>query len=299
MSAAGWRRAGVGVLAAVVVLAGLGALLLRDRPAEPAYGERVVIRGPAGELAYHRAGAGEAVVLLPSFARSASDFNALARALQAAGYRSLALQPRGVEGSVLGGWRVGLRDYAADVAAMLDAEGVARAQAIVGHAYGNRVARVFATAYPARVEALVLLAAGGGSPPPPEVSAAIRKAVFGIGEAGRAAAIAFAFFAPGNAVPAAWQRGWYPLAALQQTRATTAQDYAGWRDGGSAPMLLLQPADDLPAPPEQSRALAARHPERVRRELIAGAGHALLPERPDEVAGRFLAYLRENGGRAR
>ena len=133
------KGVGVGLAVAILILVGLCLLQLQDRPAELALGERVVIQGPGGELVYYRSGEGETVILLPSFARSASDFNALTDALHRAGYRTLALQPRGIEGSELGEWRVGLQDYAADVAAMLDAEEIVRVGAVIGHAYGNRV----------------------------------------------------------------------------------------------------------------------------------------------------------------
>ena len=151
------KRIAIGLAGLVTLLAAISLVLLHDRPAEPVTGERLLITGPAGDLVYHRLGSGEAVVLLPSFARSAADFNALARALAEAGYRTLALQPRGIEGSALGGLDPSLRDYAADIVAMLEAEGVDRAKAVVGHAYGNRVARVFAVHFPDRVQKLVLL----------------------------------------------------------------------------------------------------------------------------------------------
>ncbi|ENO81120.1 putative hydrolase [Thauera sp. 27] len=273
----------------LLLIAGL-IVVLQDRRAEAAAGTRIVIGGPAGDLVYHRLGQGEAVVLLPSFARSAADFNQLAQALADAGYRSLAIQPQGIEGSAFGSLDVSLADYAADIAAVLDAEGVATAHAVVGHAYGNRVARVFAVNHPERVRKLVLLAAGGGKPPPPDINAAIRKAVFGFDGAARDAAIALAFFA-GETVPAAWVKGWYPLAALHQTRATTAQSYSSWSHGGSAPMLILQPADDTAAAPADSEKLATQLGERATRHVIANAGHALLPEQAEAVALHILRYL--------
>lgn len=273
----------------LLLIAGL-IVVLQDRRAEAAAGTRIVIGGPAGDLVYHRLGQGEAVVLLPSFARSAADFNQLAQALADVGYRSLAIQPQGIEGSAFGSLDVSLADYAADIAAVLDAEGVATAHAVVGHAYGNRVARVFAVNHPERVRKLVLLAAGGGKPPPPDINAAIRKAVFGFDGAARDAAIALAFFA-GETVPAAWVKGWYPLAALHQTRATTAQSYSSWSHGGSAPMLILQPADDTAAAPADSEKLAAQLGARATRRVIANAGHVLLPEHPEAVAAHILRYL--------
>lgn len=287
------KGVGVGLAVAILILVGLCLLQLQDRPAELALGERVVIQGPGGELVYYRSGEGETVILLPSFARSASDFNALTDALHRAGYRTLALQPRGIEGSELGEWRVGLQDYAADVAAMLDAEEIVRVGAVIGHAYGNRVARVFASRYPERVGVLVLLAAGGEGPPAAKVSAAVRTAVFGFDGAARTDAIQYSFFASGNVPPASWVTGWYPLAALQQARATTAQTYDSWSDGGRAPMLVLQPAEDRAAPADQSAVFAERYAGRVTRHVIAGSGHALLPEQPAEVAALILGYLNQ------
>lgn len=284
------KRTAASALIVFALLIATLVVILQDRRAEAAAGTRIVIGGPAGDLVYHRLGQGEAVVLLPSFARSAADFNQLAQALADAGYRSLAIQPQGIEGSAFGSLDVSLADYAADIAAVLDAEGVATAHAVVGHAYGNRVARVFAVNHPERVRKLVLLAAGGGKPPPPDINAAIRKAVFGFDSAARDAAIALAFFA-GETVPAAWVKGWYPLAALHQTRATTAQSYSSWSHGGSAPMLILQPADDTAAAPADSEKLAAQLGERATRHVIANAGHALLPEQPEAVAAHILRYL--------
>lgn len=286
------KRVAAAIILVIATLAAASFILLKDRPAEPAIGEQITIQGSAGKLVYHRLGAGQVIVLLPSFARSTSDFNALARTLSEAGYRTLAMQPRGIGGSTLGSLNVSLRDYAADVAAMLDAEGVPDALAVIGHAYGNRVARMFALQYPDRASKLVLLAAGGNKPPPTEISSAIRTAVFGLSGSKREQAIALAFFA-GDAVPASWLTGWYPLAALQQARATSAQPYASWSHGGKAPMLILQPADDRAASASDSKALAEQLGKRIVRHLIPKAGHALLPEQPEAVAAHILSYLRE------
>lgn len=285
------RILAIGLLAVVLCAAAL-ALLVRDRPARPPVGERVVIHGAAGELVYYRQGSGPAVVLLPSFARSASDFDALATGLAAAGFRTLALQPRGVDGSAFGPWAPSLKDFATDVVAVLDAEGGVRAHAVLGHAYGNRIARVLATHYPDRLDSLILFSAGGETPPPDDVSAAIRKAIFGFDGPARDEAIHFAFFADGNPVPPEWRSGWYPAAGILQTRATTAQSPASWRGGGQAKMLVLQPQEDKPAPSERSMRLAADFPARVTLRVIAGAGHALLPERPQEVLDIVIGFLR-------
>ena len=93
---------------------------------------------------------------------------------------------------------------------------------VIGHAYGNRVARTFATDHPQRVAALVLLAAGGVQPTPGETSHSILCAMLRVGWlCDQEQATRFAFFAASSAIPDYWLRGWYPLAGTTQARAMT------------------------------------------------------------------------------
>jgi pimeloyl-ACP methyl ester carboxylesterase len=281
---------------ALLVLAGVaGGLLhlaLRDDPARPAVGHARSVDSGGHAVQYYASGpaGGEAVVLLASFARSGSDFNELAQALHAAGFRALAVQARGVDGSELPSLRASLFDYADDVAAVLRAEGLGEPVTLVGHAFGNRIARAFASRHPERVRSLVLLAAGEGAPPPP-VRHAIFRVLFGLAPASsRAEALHEAFFAPGHQAPEHWMRGWYPWAGLAQARATARTPREEWTHGGSAPMLVVQPAHDAPAPDGAAR-LARRFPERVSVVSLPDAGHALLPEQPAAVARIVLEHL--------
>lgn len=277
------------LLAAVALLVFVA---LRDDEARPASGERRTTDSDGAEIHYFVAGpaGGSVVALVPSYARSASDFNELVAALHAAGHRTLAMQPRGIDGSSLASLEPSLHTYAADLAAVLAAEAIAEPVVVAGHAYGNRVARAFASDFPERVRALVLLAAGGEDPTPPEMTQAIGRAVFGIyPDRVRREAIALAFFAEGNAVPEHWMRGWYPRAGLAQARAN-ATPFEEWGAGGSAPILVLQPGEDVVAA-TGGELLARRFPERVEVVTIEGAGHALLPEQPDQVAGAIVEYL--------
>src|SRR3954449_8505755 len=87
------------------------------------------------------AGSGEVVVLLPGMGRPASDLDPFAALLLLAGYRVLQPDPRGLgsQGTLNG---LTLHDLAADVAAVIEREG-GRA-VVIGHGFGNRVARMVA-----------------------------------------------------------------------------------------------------------------------------------------------------------
>jgi pimeloyl-ACP methyl ester carboxylesterase len=212
-------------------------------------------------------GSGAPVVCLPGQGGAGTEqFGALAEALAAAGYRCIAVNPRGVGSSrgPLAG--IGLRDLADDVAELIVREG--GAAHVVGRAFGNRVARALAAAHPERVTSLTLLAAGGlvpGRPGPPRAAAA-------------------------PAQGARWRQ-----AARAQRRAAEATPLSEWWDGGTAPMLVVQGLDDRIAPPENGRSLARRHPDRVRLLELEGAGHDPLRERPDRVIPAVLAFLRAQG----
>lgn len=287
------RRWGPVLFTAALLALACSALALRDRPARQALGERRTAKGAAGTIAYFASGSGPAVLLLPSFARSASDFNELAAALNQAGYRTLAVQPRGADGSALGRYGATLHDFARDAVSVLDAEHAAAPVAIVGHAFGNRVARAVATDFPDRVERLVLLSGGGEVPTPPEAGRMVATALFGFWSAqARLDAVGNAFFADTNNVPPYWQEGWYPLTGLIQTRATTLTPFAEWGSGGKAPMLIVQALSDRLAPASTAQRMVQRYSARVTWREIKGAGHAMLPEQPDQIATEVLAFLR-------
>lgn len=290
------KRMGLLVLTATLLLALLAALALHDRPARDALGERRITRGAAGAIEYFANGSGPPVLLLPSFARAASDFNELAAALNRAGYRTLAVQPRGVGGSALGRYGATLHDFSRDVVAVLESENAATPVAIVGHAFGNRVARAVAANFPDRVDRLVLLSGGGEVPTPSEAGRAVGTALFGFwSERSRHEAVAQAFFANGQGVPAHWETGWYPLAGLVQARASASTPFTEWGDGGNAPVLIVQALSDRLAPPAIARRLLERQPARVTWREIEGAGHAMLPEQPERVANEVLAFLQPAG----
>jgi pimeloyl-ACP methyl ester carboxylesterase len=213
--------------------------------------------------------------------------------LHEAGYQTIGVQPRGIDGSTLPELGISLHTLSDDVVAVLDTEGITEPVHILGHAYGNRIARTFATDYPERTASLVLLAAGGVEPTPPETGKAISQALFGIGSsASRKEAVHFAFFAKASSVPDHWLRGFYPMAGLAQARAMTNTRPEEWSAGGDARILVLEPSEDAAAS-GGGELLRAAHPHRVTLIRVDNAGHALLPEQPDVVAREVIGYLGE------
>ncbi|WP_372863692.1 alpha/beta fold hydrolase [Spongiibacter sp.] len=272
----------VAVIALLLVIA--LSLALKDSPSRPAAGEAHQLELGSRQIEYFTAGpqGGKAVVLLASYARSVADFNELLPTLHDAGYRSIAIQARGIDGSSLVGLRPTLFDYADDVRAVLDAEGVGEPVTLIGHAFGNRIARAFASRYPQKRHKLILLAAGEGAPPP-AVSRAISTVVFGLGTASqRDAALHRAFFSPQNQAPDYWRSGWYPMAALAQAYATANTPAEQWRAAGQAAIVVIEPQDDAAASGAGER-LQRQFPQRVKLLHLEGAGHAMLPERAERI----------------
>ncbi len=254
----------------------------------------IQIDAPTGPLQVHVQGQGPAVLLIPSLGRGAQDFEMLAASLAEAGYQAIRPEPRGIGGSALGPEVVTMDDLADDIAAVIRAA-VAVAPGsratVVGHAFGNRVARMVATRYPELVESIVLLASGGKIPPSAEAASAL-AAVFdaSLSPADHLAAVRTAFFADGNDA-SIWAAGWYPETAAMQQAASRATPVDTWWTAGSAAVLVVQPADDVIAVPANAAHIAGQLGDRASVVTIANAGHALLPEQPAAVTEALLTWL--------
>ena len=109
-------------------------------------------------------GNGPAIVLLPSLARDSEDYDLVADGLAAAGFRVLRPQPRGICGSRGPTTGISLHDIARDIAEVIAALGGGSA-VVVGHAYGNWIARMTAVDYPQRVRGVVIAAAAAKTYP--------------------------------------------------------------------------------------------------------------------------------------
>ena len=277
-------------VATLVFIAAVSTLPAKDAVAQASGESREVVRAGAATLHIVVRGQGHPVVFIPASGRGVEDFDGLSRRLVQAGYRAVLPQPRGIGESTGPLTDITLHDLASDIAAVIQALGGGPAT-VLGHAFGNRVARVVATDHPKLVKQVILLAAGG-MVPMSAATAEVFDRVFNetLPEDEWLTAIQRLLFARGNP-PGIWDRGWHFGVGRAQRSAAVATPANEWWAGGSVPILVLQGIEDIIAVPENSRRLAAEYPDRVTVVDIPKAGHAMLPEQPDRIAAAILAYL--------
>ena len=130
---------------------------------------------------------------------------------------------------------VTLHDLADDVAAAVRAIDHGPA-VLLGHAFGQALARMAASDHPELVQAVILAASQSSRVPPDIAETPFIVGDLGRPEAERLAALRKAFFAPGRD-SRAWLSGWYPATLKMQREAAHAIAPAAHWSCGCAPML--------------------------------------------------------------
>jgi pimeloyl-ACP methyl ester carboxylesterase len=235
-------------------------------------------------------GQGPAVVLLPSLARDSDDYDSVAEGLTAAGYRVLRPKPRGIGRSIAPMTNITLHDFARDVAEVIRQQGNGRA-VVMGHAYGNWVARMTAVDHPQLVRGVVIAAAAAKQYAPELTSAVTAAGNLTLSEDERLRALRFAFFAPGHDARV-WLNGWHPEIRDSQRAAVAAVRQDEWWSGGSAPLLDLQAAQDPFRPDRKRSEMKDEFGGRVTVMVIANASHALIPEQPKAVVEALITWIK-------
>lgn len=241
---------------------------------------------------------GEYVVIVPSLGRGVEDYtekydSTITTRLAEAGYRVVLIQPRGVGKSTgdLTPENASMSMFAQDIKAVLDALEIKRGH-FIGHAFGNRLARTFATLYPSYVDHLVLMASGGNF----EMNEKQRKCLtnsfnLDLPDKVRLEYIQCAFFAKGND-PSVWLTGWYPDLAKAQILSSEMINGDFFKKAGGKPFLLVQAAEDFIAHPDKAgRVLKRELGDQVTYVEIPHAGHALSSEQPDLIAKHIIEYF--------
>ncbi|KAL5608570.1 hypothetical protein FOVSG1_003251 [Fusarium oxysporum f. sp. vasinfectum] len=241
-------------------------------------------------------GTGPVIVILPSLARGANDYDVVAPFLVEAGYRVIRPQPRGIGKSNGPMDKLTMHDFAADVAIVLD-HIECGPSVIVGHAWGSQPARMLAADRPDLVRGVVMAAASAGKLPPGSAEkpfSRLRTEIDGSGnmslpETKRLEYLQAAFFGPdGN--PRLWLDGWNEAAHKAQAHArmyTPVDKY--FSAGETVPILDLQAEHDAVVVKDVMKPCLG---DRVEVQVIKGAGHAMAPEQPEAMANAIINFAK-------
>ena len=184
------------------------------------------------------------------------------------------------------------------IVALLDAAGVARA-ALVGHSMGSLIAVECAARHPSRVSAIALV----GTAFPMKVSDELLTATRDDEPLAQDMVniwshSAYAHY-PSNPGPGFWVMG-ENLRLMQRQKPgvmhadfKACNDYANGLTAAAAvacPALLVTGKRDIMTPPRAARDLGTALRD-ARTVEIAGSGHALMSEKPDEVLDALRGFL--------
>jgi pimeloyl-ACP methyl ester carboxylesterase len=255
--------------------------------------QRMMVKVGSAEIECFSHGEGVAIVMLPGGSLAVGYLADLAEALAAAGFRAIRMNPRGAGASTGPMEGLTFHDFAIDVAGVIDDLDVGPAF-VLGHAYGNRIARTVAADYPDKVRGVILIAAGGKVAPSPDAQLAL-KTVFTptSSEAAVLDAMRWMVGDPANA-GRVWERfkgDRSPAAAgaeMAAAQETPIEDW--WSPPGDTPYLVIQGLKDEVAPVANGHLLKDELGDRVTLVDIPDAGHLQPLEAPGPVADAVIAF---------
>jgi pimeloyl-ACP methyl ester carboxylesterase len=190
-------------------------------------------------------------------------------------------------------------------AALIDASG-ARTATIIGHSMGSLVALETAARHPQKVTAIGLIGAAAAMPVAPDLlnaaaaddhAAIDMVSIWGYG---------FRAGIGGSLAPGAWMLGGGTRLLERARPGVLFKDLSAcnaYRDGlaaaakVAAPAILVLGERDLMTPAKAGKELAAAL-RNARVAVLAGAGHMLMSERPDEVLAAVRDLARKSAREA-
>jgi len=250
----------------------------------------IISRRQAIHLNATALGEGPPLVILPGLGRPSADVAPLANILASAKYAVLLPESRGIGASTGPLEGLTLHDLAADVAALIG-QWTTTPAVIIGHAFGNRIARTLAADRPDLVSAVVLLSSSGKVQPTPEIADAIRLAQTADTPPDvRRAAVQLAWFAQGHD-GTKWLDGWSLSVIVAYLAAAAATPIEEWWGAGSKDVLIVQGLRDVAAPVDNGRLLKQELGDRGTLVELPNIGHAMPVEDPQACANAILGFL--------
>jgi pimeloyl-ACP methyl ester carboxylesterase len=207
-----------------------------------------------------------------------------------AGAQIIAINLRGVGDSRGPLVNATLRDLASDVAGVLEALQCGPAH-ILGHAFGNRIARCLAADRPAMVRSIILAAAGGMIGPPTPLGSALRDAPPTKLTGPECVALGARWLSPASDPNILASVECWPQVHIAHLATSGRIQRDEWWTGRDAPMLVIQGLDDIAAPPGNGHALRDQLGERVQVVDIPRAGHFMIVEQPDPVVAAVTDFI--------
>jgi pimeloyl-ACP methyl ester carboxylesterase len=245
----------------------------------------------AAVVEYFSQGQGEPVVLLPGSGFGVAYLEPLAEALARGGHRAVRINPRGA-GNSTGSLVISYDDRAADVSCVVEALRLGPVH-LVGHAFGNRIARTLAANRPDLVQSVTLLAAGGKVPGSPQAGAALARIYTQASDAELIEAVHVSGLVGSPSSAAQIWRQLKPSVFPESRPRGSAQKVEDWwAPAGRARFLVLQGLNDLIAPPENGRLLKQELGDRATLVEFSGVGHMVPLEEPEKTATAILSFLK-------
>lgn len=249
-----------------------------------------IFREKGVEIETYISGQGPPFVILPSYGRDGGpDYDDITRKLVDVGWTVLRPQPRGIARSTGSMAGLTLHDLADDVALVVRSLGLGPAT-VLGHAYGNLVARMLTTDHPELVKAVVLASAQASNVAPDIAETPFIAGDTVAPEARRLAALRKAFFAPDHDATI-WLDGWYPRTLAMQREALRAVKPKDYWMCGTVPLLEIIAEYDPFKPRDAWGELRAQFGNRITTDVVKDAAHALFPEQPEAVANAILPWV--------
>jgi pimeloyl-ACP methyl ester carboxylesterase len=237
-------------------------------------------------------GSGAPVVLLANAGCSTGYFDHLASVLVTGGFQTISINMRGVGGSRGSIDGATLHDLAGDVAGVIKAIGCGPVH-LIGHAFGNRIARCLAVDQPPLVRSVTLLAAGGLIVPSTPLGTGFRNATQArMNGSDCVTSLGARWLSPASDPEVLEQVECWPAVHVAHLATSRNVPLEYWWSAGTSPLLVIQGLDDEAAPPGNGHALREQLVERVRIVDLPHAGHFLLLEQPEAVARAVSEFLK-------